>query len=67
MTEGEPPSGDRPRWSFTWLLRIQRVGRNRAVEAPGDGRQRRTILYVMLGGIIIIEVAFGLWLGILPR
>lgn len=69
MAGGEPPTGDRPRWSFTWLLRVQRVGRNRRSlgDGPNGARTTRWVVYVVLGGVILIEVAFGLWLGILPR
>ena len=70
MTEPEPDR-ERPRWSFTWLLRIQRTGRNRAVTS-GDSatmtpRARRWLIAAVIFGIIIAEVIFGIWLGILPR
>lgn len=63
---------DRPRWSFNWLLRIQRTGRDRRERAADDAaREGRTIgrwvLIVVIGGVLIIEIALGLWLGVIPR
>lgn len=63
---------ERPRWSFTWLLRIQRTGRNRRPAGAEDSqtvtpRLRRWIIVAIIGGIVIAEVIFGVWLGILPR
>lgn len=60
---GEPPDGDRPRWSFTWLLRIQRVARR----TDDERRVGRAVLVAVLAAIILGEVIFGIWLGILPR
>jgi hypothetical protein len=64
--------GERPRWSFTWLLRIQRTGRNRREGVGGADqtvtpRLRRWIIVAIIGGIVLAEVIFGIWLGILPR
>jgi hypothetical protein len=67
----ETPPGERPKWSITWLLRIQRVGRNRReLPAEQEGERRRLnkwLFIAIIGGIIIAEVIFGIWLGILPR
>lgn len=73
MPRGEPPPGDRPRWAFTWLLRIERLGRNRR-ERPADngehldteGRLRRWAIIVVVA-MLLIEIAVGVWLGYLPR
>jgi len=61
--------GDRPRWSFTWLLRIQRTGRARppvdpnAPQVSGFWKAVPWIIMLALG----IEIAIGVWLDILPR
>lgn len=70
MSEGEPPTdGERPRWSFTWLLRIQRTGRNRLPRGagqagPGSTFSRLFPWAVLL--ILLIELALGIWLGHFP-
>jgi len=65
-------TGDRPRWSVTWLIRIQRIGRDRRereIEANNEAQSRvaRVIVAITLGAIALIEVAIGVWLGVLPR
>lgn len=59
---------ERPRWSFTWMLRIQRVGRNRRLEGDGSKepvfRWWATLIVVLL---LIVETATLVWLGVLPR
>jgi len=63
---------DRPRWSINWGLRIQRIGRNRR-ERELDGtqasreRMRIRLGYAVLGLVLLIEIAIGMWIGILPR
>jgi hypothetical protein len=71
MTEERPP-GDRPRWSFTWLMRIQRISRDRAErQTDGEVERKSTIAkvigYVILGIVIAAEIWFGVYLGLLPR
>ena len=66
----EPPKDERPRWSITWLLRIQRTGRNRRAEGPDapnpSGRWFRWFSWGVLL-LLLIEVAVGVWLGLIPR
>ena len=66
MTE---PPGERPKWSFTWLLRVQRVGRTRPPDAPPDSPGRSFARWfpwaVVL--LLIIQVSVLVWLGVLPR
>lgn len=64
--------GGRPHWTFTWLLRIQRVGRDkteRAVDGEVDRKELwlRIAGYVILGLVIAAEIWFGVYLGLLPR
>jgi len=69
MTNGdEPPPGDRPRWSFTWLLRFQRTGRNRPAPPPDGGRGgliTHWVFWVLLA-IIGLEAIALVWLDVLP-
>jgi hypothetical protein len=71
MTE-EPP-GERPKWSITWLLRIQRVGRNRPTYREMDAEPpfHKSMAFKWFAWSIVlllaIEVAIGVWLGVLPR
>jgi hypothetical protein len=69
MTEDEQQPGERPKWSFTWLLRIQRTGRNRAPVA--DDGPRVTGFWKAVPWIVMlvlgIEIAVGVWMGLLPR
>jgi hypothetical protein len=69
-----PPSsgdGERPKWSITWLLRIQRTGRNRS-PLPLTRMDKVTVGFakafpwaVLL--LLLIEVGLLVWLGVLPR
>jgi hypothetical protein len=63
-----PEEGERPRWSFTWLLRVQRTGRNRPPDG-GDGPGRNFSRWfpwaVVL--LLIVQVTVLVWLGVLPR
>jgi hypothetical protein len=70
----EQQPGERPRWSFTWLLRIQRVGRNRRVETSltdADGEPKMTAFWKAVPWIILlalgVEIAIGVWLDLIPR
>lgn len=69
MGGGEPPTGERPRWSFTWLLRIQRTGHRRRPLPPDLSGHRllRAALWVALAGVLLVEVWLGIVLGVLPR
>jgi hypothetical protein len=66
--EGEEP-GERPKWSVTWLLRVQRIGRNRIPQntdpttRSGFGRFFPWVVVL----ILLIEVGVLVWLGVLPR
>lgn len=62
---GEEPPTNRPRWSFTWLLRIQRVGRDRR-ERQVDGEVDRKDLALRIGGYVILALvlAFEVWLAV---
>jgi hypothetical protein len=66
----EEPPGERPRWSVTWLLRIQRTGRHRPTPRPDDTPQPRLVWRVLpwvVLGALIIEVAILVWLEVIPR
>jgi hypothetical protein len=75
MSEPAGGGSDRPRWSFTWLLRIQRTGRSKAPPVGSDGmtpNERRMVgasrLFpwaVIL--LLLLEVGLLVWLGVLPR
>jgi hypothetical protein len=56
---------DRPKWSITWLFRIQRSGRT---DADGDtnGRARHWFSWAVLL-LLLVEVGVLVWLGIIPR
>ena len=62
------PGGERPRWSFTWLLRVQRTGRNRPPgdDSPQPGGFSRLFPWAVLL-LLLIEVGLLVWLGVLPR
>jgi hypothetical protein len=70
--EEEKP-GERPKWSITWLLRVQRVGRNRsplppqatAADRAAAGFSRLFPWAVLL--LLLLEVGLLVWLGVLPR
>lgn len=62
--------GERPRWSVTWLFRLQRVGRNPRPREPGEPGNRHLISRIFPWAVLlllIIEVAVGVWLGLIPR
>lgn len=65
----EPPK-DRPRWSITWLLKVQRVGRDRreryADRRRDDSLGFRWFMWLVVA-LLAVEVAVGLWQGWLPR
>ncbi len=67
----EPPERERPRWSFTWLVRVQRTGRNRRELSAGDeqrsGRLWRAALWLAVIAVLLVEVWLGIILGVLPR
>ena len=66
----EEPPGERPKWSFTWLLRIQRTGRNRVVPANGEESSRSMWSRLFPWAVILLlllEVGLLVWLGVLPR
>lgn len=64
----EPPSGDRPRWSFTWLLRIQRIGRDRALRREAEGGQSLLThwLFWVLLAVVGLEAIALVLLDVLP-
>ena len=73
MTE-EPP-GERPKWSITWLFRVQRVGRNRPLAGGQNGATRgdrvaagfsRLFPWAVLL-LLVLEVGLLVWIGVLPR
>lgn len=70
MTAG-PPDGERPRWSITWLLRIQRTGRDRREPPAGSDVPQPRMVWKILPwivlGALIVEVAILVWLDVLPR
>ena len=60
------PPDDRPKWSITWLFRVQRVGRNRADRVVSPMRGGRWFPWSVLC-LLLIEIAVLVWLGIIPR
>jgi hypothetical protein len=70
--DGEEPPVERPKWSITWLLRIQRTGRNKLPPAGmtrGDQRwiaMSRLFQWVVVG-MLVVEIALLVWIGVLPR
>jgi cytoskeletal protein RodZ len=65
-------SDDRPRWSITWLLRIQRTGRQRRKPRPtasgnGSGGTGFQWFSWSVLAFLVIEVAILVWQGFLPR
>jgi len=68
VTEEEQPDR-RPKWSVTWLFRVQRVGREKPRPISGDGGGAGFkgwfpwAVLLMLG----LEIGVLVWLGIIPR
>lgn len=66
MPEDEEP----PRWSLTWLFRVQRTGRTRRAVDDDDVPRPRTFWKAVPWIIMLalaIEIAIGVWLDLLPR
>jgi hypothetical protein len=59
------PPDDRPRWSITWLFRVQRIGRDRSPDGPPSRFDRWFPWAVIL--LLMVFIAVGVWLGLLPR
>jgi hypothetical protein len=59
---------DRPRWSITWLFRLQREGRRPQVDGdtPAPSLLWKALPWLVLLALLV-EVAIGVWLGLLPR
>ena len=73
MAEESPEPDERPRWSFTWLMRVQRVGRSRPIqplagdeETPKPSTFMKLVPWIIMGALGV-EVAIGVWLDLLPR
>jgi hypothetical protein len=62
---GAEPPHERPKWSVTWLFRVQRVGRNRPLNGSAQGFSRWFPWAVLL--FLAIEIALLVWIGVLPR
>lgn len=68
MSAGDQPP-DRPRWSITWLLRIQRTGRRRDRELDADGaklERNHRVLLVLLIAVVGAETIILVLLDVLP-
>jgi hypothetical protein len=61
-----PPDDDRPKWSITWLFRVQRIGRNRAGQPDAPMRGGHWFSWSVLL-LLLVEIAVLVWLGIIPR
>lgn len=62
-----PAEDERPKWSVTWLFRIQRIGRKEprpASEKSGTGFQWFSWIVLAL---LVVEVGILVWQGFLPR
>lgn len=69
MTDEQP--GERPKWSITWLFRIQRIGRNRS-PLPLTTGDKASLGFAKLFPwavllLLLVEVALLVWIGVLPR
>jgi hypothetical protein len=62
---------DRPRWSVTWLLRIQRTGRQRRKPRPtiphGNGGSGFQWFSWGVVALLTIVVAVLVWIDVIPR
>ena len=69
MVGDATPPGERPRWSFTWLVRLQRVGRNKPTELQQEGakiQRNHTLLLVILVAVVGAETIVLVLLDVLP-
>jgi hypothetical protein len=60
---------DRPGWSITWLLRIQRRARTKPRPTPANGKSGTGFQWFSWGvvALLTIVVALLVWIGVLPR
>ena len=57
MTDEEPTPGDKPRWTLTWLFRIQRIGHRPGAGDPSKRAMFSRIFPWVVVLILLAEVA----------